>query len=198
MPLPRSEKTLARSSNGWYIGIWATASAAMIGADMVVRGVTFLDFFPAMLSIVFAVAMFSGKRAEDRVIARYQELPPRDGRTTTIPLTTRYELLGLLEKSLWALWGVLLACSLAFPIIGDRKLSDAFNIGMIVLCLTAAPIRMFTAAALFWPGRKSQRDGSAEPSPVVGCGGSQPPIGAPGSMPQTSAIAMHADRGGSR
>jgi hypothetical protein len=28
-----------------------------------------------------------------------------------------------------------------------------------------------------------------------GCGGSQPPIGAPGAMPQTSAIATHADRG---
>ncbi|MGA7353800.1 MAG: hypothetical protein WA431_18265 [Candidatus Cybelea sp.] len=30
---------------------------------------------------------------------------------------------------------------------------------------------------------------------LVGCGGSQPPIGAPGAMPQTSAIATHADRG---
>jgi hypothetical protein len=29
------------------------------------------------------------------------------------------------------------------------------------------------------------------------CGGSQPPIGAPGAMPQTSAIAVHAERGGS-
>jgi len=30
---------------------------------------------------------------------------------------------------------------------------------------------------------------------LTGCGGSQPPIGAPGAMPQTSAIATHADRG---
>ncbi|MGB6952957.1 MAG: hypothetical protein WBE15_13540 [Candidatus Cybelea sp.] len=30
---------------------------------------------------------------------------------------------------------------------------------------------------------------------LAGCGGSQPPIGAPGAMPQTSARATHADRG---
>jgi hypothetical protein len=30
---------------------------------------------------------------------------------------------------------------------------------------------------------------------LAGCGGSQPPIGAPGETPQTSAIAAHADRG---
>jgi hypothetical protein len=30
---------------------------------------------------------------------------------------------------------------------------------------------------------------------LAGCGGSQPAIGAPGAMPQTSAIAAHADRG---
>jgi hypothetical protein len=30
---------------------------------------------------------------------------------------------------------------------------------------------------------------------LAGCSGSQPPIGAPGTVPQTSAIAMHADRG---
>jgi hypothetical protein len=30
---------------------------------------------------------------------------------------------------------------------------------------------------------------------LTGCGGSQPPIGAPGAMPQTSALATHADRG---
>ncbi len=29
----------------------------------------------------------------------------------------------------------------------------------------------------------------------AGCGRSQPPISAPGAMPQTSAIAMHAGRG---
>ena len=30
---------------------------------------------------------------------------------------------------------------------------------------------------------------------LAGCGGSQPPIGAPGAMPQASAPAAHADRG---
>jgi hypothetical protein len=30
---------------------------------------------------------------------------------------------------------------------------------------------------------------------LAGCGGSQPPIGAPGAMPQTFALAAHADRG---
>jgi len=30
---------------------------------------------------------------------------------------------------------------------------------------------------------------------LAGCGGSQPPIGAPGAMPQTSTIAMHSERG---
>src|SRR5580692_7253270 len=30
---------------------------------------------------------------------------------------------------------------------------------------------------------------------LAGCGGSQPPIGAPGVVPQTSAIATHAERG---
>jgi len=32
---------------------------------------------------------------------------------------------------------------------------------------------------------------------LAGCGGSQPPIGAPGAMPQTRAIATHTERGGS-
>ena len=32
---------------------------------------------------------------------------------------------------------------------------------------------------------------------LVGCGGSQPPIGAPGGIPQSRAIAAHSDRGGS-
>jgi hypothetical protein len=32
---------------------------------------------------------------------------------------------------------------------------------------------------------------------LAGCGGSQPPIGAPGAMPQSRAIAYHAERGGS-
>jgi hypothetical protein len=31
---------------------------------------------------------------------------------------------------------------------------------------------------------------------LAGCGGSQPPIGAPGAMPQTSWITTHVDRGG--
>ena len=30
---------------------------------------------------------------------------------------------------------------------------------------------------------------------LAGCAGSQPPIGAPGAMPQTSALATHADSG---
>jgi hypothetical protein len=33
---------------------------------------------------------------------------------------------------------------------------------------------------------------------LAGCGGSQPPIGAAGAMPQSRAIATHAERGGSR
>src|SRR5580700_9024350 len=32
---------------------------------------------------------------------------------------------------------------------------------------------------------------------LAGCGGSQPLVGTPGAMPQTSAIATHAERGGS-
>lgn len=32
---------------------------------------------------------------------------------------------------------------------------------------------------------------------VVGCGGSQPPIGAPDAMPQSRAVAAHADSAGS-
>ncbi len=67
-----SEKILARSSSGWYV--WAAASALVVIGDMVLRGVTNLKFFAALLSIVFGVLMFSGKRAEDFVIARYQDL----------------------------------------------------------------------------------------------------------------------------
>jgi hypothetical protein len=29
---------------------------------------------------------------------------------------------------------------------------------------------------------------------LAGCGGSQPPVGAPGAMPQSRAIATHAER----
>jgi hypothetical protein len=36
---------------------------------------------------------------------------------------------------------------------------------------------------------------SATVAMLAGCGGSQPPIGAPGAIPQTSAIAAHAERG---
>jgi len=32
---------------------------------------------------------------------------------------------------------------------------------------------------------------------LAGCGGSQPPIGAPGAVPQSRAVATHVDRGGS-
>jgi len=146
------EKTRPRSSNGWYL--WAAASAVMIAADMVAYGVRFLNMFPAMLSIVFAISMFSGRRAQEWVIAYYQELAPRTGRPNTMPVARRYDLLGMLDWGLWALWVVLLACALAFPIMGDSDLSDAFNIAMIVLAVVATSIRMFIAAALFWPGRR--------------------------------------------
>jgi len=36
---------------------------------------------------------------------------------------------------------------------------------------------------------------SAAATLLAGCGGSQPPIGAPGAMPQTSALGAYADRG---
>jgi hypothetical protein len=36
---------------------------------------------------------------------------------------------------------------------------------------------------------------SAAAALLAGCGGSQPPIGAPGAMPQTAALAVHTDRG---
>ena len=38
---------------------------------------------------------------------------------------------------------------------------------------------------------------SAAVAALFGCGGSQPPIGAPGVMPQSSAIVTHSERGGS-
>jgi hypothetical protein len=37
--------------------------------------------------------------------------------------------------------------------------------------------------------------GAAAAMMLAGCGGSPPPSGAPGAMPQTSALAAHADRG---
>lgn len=126
----------------------------MIAADMVAYGVRFLNIVPAMLSIVFAIFMFSGTRAQDWVIAHYQELSPRASRTDTMPLATRYHLLGLLDRALWAFWVVLLASSLMFQVGGRSNLSDAFNMGMILLAIAAAPIRISTAAALFWPGRR--------------------------------------------
>jgi hypothetical protein len=126
----------------------------MIAADMVAYGVRSFNIFPAMLSIVFAIFMFSGKRAQDWAIAYYQELAPRTGRPNTMPVERRYDLLGMLDRGLWAIWVVLLAGTFAFPIISDSNLSDAFNIAMIVLVLVATPIRMFIAAALFWPGRR--------------------------------------------
>jgi hypothetical protein len=141
------EKTRPRLSKGWYI--WAAASAVMIVADMAVYGVRFFNMWPAMLSIVFAFLMFSGRRAQDWAIAYVQELPPRTGRPNSMPVARRYDLLGMLDSGLWSLWVVLLACALAFPMIGDSNLSDAFNIAMIVLTLVAGSIRMFVAAALF-------------------------------------------------
>ena len=146
------EKTRPRSSNSWYI--WAAASAVMIVADMAAYGVRFFNMWPAMMSIAFAFLMFSGRRAQDRVIAYYQELAPRTGRPNAMPVARRYDLLGMLDRGLWALWVVLLACALAFPIIGDSNLSDAFNKAMIALALVATSIRIFIAAVLFWPGRR--------------------------------------------
>jgi hypothetical protein len=141
-----SEKILARLSNGWYI--WAAASTVVIVADMVLHGVTNLNLFAAMLSIAFAVLMFSGKRAEDFVIARYQERPPLVG-STAIPLATRVSILQLLGKGLWALWFVLLSASLAFPLAGDLNMSKALTEGLIGLALATIPLRVFMAAALF-------------------------------------------------
>jgi hypothetical protein len=153
------EKNLRRPSNGWYI--WAAVSAVMIVGDIVAYGVRFFNIFPAMLSVLFAIFMFSGKRAQDWVIAYYQERPPPVGRANTAPLAMRYHLLGLLDRALWASWVVLLACSLMFQIDGRSNLSDNSNMGMIVLVLAATPIRIFTAAALFWPGSNGRRDNSA-------------------------------------
>ena len=126
----------------------------MIAADMVAHGVRFLNMFPAMLSIVFAISMFSGRRAQDWVIAYYQELAPRTGRPNTMPVARRYDLLGMLDRGLWAFWVVFLACALPFPIIGDSQLSDAFHMAMIALALVATSLRIFIAAVLFWPGRR--------------------------------------------
>jgi hypothetical protein len=148
-----------RVSNRWYL--WAAASAFVIVADMVLHGVTGLNFFAAMLSIVFAVLMFSGKRAEDFVIGHYQELGPPVGRPTTMTPTTRTEILRLLEKSLWPAWFVLLVSCLMFRMVGDLNLSWALTNVMIVFVLAMTPLRIFIAAALFWPGSKGQRGNSA-------------------------------------
>src|ERR1700734_1697106 len=45
-------------------------------------------------------------------------------------------------------------------------------------------------------GRRALSLGAAA-ALLAGCGGSQPPIGAPGAVPQRRAIATHAERGGS-
>jgi hypothetical protein len=45
-------------------------------------------------------------------------------------------------------------------------------------------------------GRRALSLGAAA-ALLAGCGGSQPPIGAPGAVPQSRAIATHAERGGS-
>ena len=142
----KSEKILARLSNGWYI--WAAATAVVIVADMVLDGVTRLKIFLAPLSIAFAILMFSGKRAEDFVIARYQERPPPVGRAI-MPLATGVAILRLLGKGLWALWFVLVTSSLLARLAGNLDLSDALTNGMVVLCLVTIPLRVFIAAALF-------------------------------------------------
>jgi len=152
------EKTRPRSSNGWYI--WPAASAVVIVADMMLHGVTYLNMIPAGLSIVFAHFVFRGRIVEDRVIAHYQMLAPV-GRTTTMANATRVEVLHLLEKALWPAWFVLLASCLMFQMAGNLNLSRAMTEGMIAFILVMIPLRIFIAAALFWPGRKGHRDGSA-------------------------------------
>jgi hypothetical protein len=142
------EKLLARESRGGYI--WAAASAVVIVADIVLHGVTNFIIFPALLSMAFAGLMFSGKRAEDLVIARYQERPPPVGRTTTMTLAERAAVLCLIGKTLCALWFVLLLWScVAFRLVGDLSLSRTLTEGMIVLALVTIPLRVFVAAALF-------------------------------------------------
>jgi hypothetical protein len=142
-----SEKILARSSNGWYI--WATATAAMIVADVALHGVTGRTIFLSLLSVTFAGLMLSAGRAEDRVVARYQERPPLVGRATTMPLATRIAILSSIQKSLWPLWLVLLASSLASRMTGDLNLSWALTEGMIALALLGRPLRVLTAVVLF-------------------------------------------------
>jgi hypothetical protein len=152
------KKILAHESKGRYI--WATASVVVIVADMVLHGVTYLNLIPAGLSIIFAYFVFRGKLVEDRVIARYQKLAPV-GTATTMATATRVEVLYLLEKSLWPAWFVLLASCLMFQLVGNLNSSRAITEGMIAFILAMIPLRIFIAAALFWPGRKGQRDGSA-------------------------------------
>jgi len=146
------EKTILRTSNAWYI--WAAISAAIIVVDMVAYGVRFFNIWPAVMTLAFAFLTFSGRRVQNWVITYYQGLPPRGSRANIIPLARRYDLLSMVEKTLWALWLVLLACALAFQISGNSKLSDDFNIGMIILLTLAIPIRVFAAGALFWPASK--------------------------------------------
>jgi len=152
------ENISAHESKAWYI--WATASAVVIVADMVLHGVTYLNTIPAGLSIIFAYFVFRGKLVENRVISHYQKLAPV-GRTTTMTTAARVEVLHLLEKSLWPAWFVLLASCLMFQLVGNLNLSRAITEGMIAFILAMIPLRIFIAAALFWPGRKGERDGSA-------------------------------------
>jgi hypothetical protein len=152
------EKILARESKRWYI--WAAASTVVIVADMVLHGVTGLKILPAGLSIVFAYFVFRGKQLEDRVIARYQKLAPT-GRTPTMTTATRVEVLHLLEQFLWPAWFVLLASCLVFQMVGNLNLSGAITEGMIAFILAMIPLRLFIAAALFWPGQQDHTDGSA-------------------------------------
>jgi hypothetical protein len=152
------ETILARGSKGWYI--WAAASAVVVVADMLLHGVTGLNLIPAGLSIVFAYFVFRGKLAEDLVISRYQKLASA-ATGTTMTTATRFEVLHSLEKSLWPAWFVLLASCLMFQMAGNLSLSRASTEGMIVFILVMIPLRIFIAAALFWPGAKDPRDGSA-------------------------------------
>lgn len=111
-------------------------------------------FFVAMLSAVFAYFMFKGKVAQDWVIELYQERLTRTGRDSRMAPETRFAILRWLDKCLWASWFVLLACWLAFRLVGDLTLGSAIAEVMIAFVLGMIPLRLWIAAALFWPGRQ--------------------------------------------
>jgi hypothetical protein len=123
---------------------------------MMLHGVASV-MFPAMLSIVFAGLWLSGNRAEQLVIARYRRLQALSDEAATTGAAEKLAILRLLAKSLWALWFVLLASCLVLPLAGDLNLSRSITKGMILLLLVMTPVRIFIAAALFWPRRNDRR-----------------------------------------